>query len=234
MEAHTSRLKSIFVQLMNSKLVTDRSTSAESLSAFSDTLSLVRTVTDYERGIADIIRYLYKQNRGTFYRYIQLNEMQYLVLLTDGYPIAEKLEINDLVTIHWDKKEKKFIVRAQNHPDESDQGASREKKPKNYKDSNERDNKERGNRNVKDRGNRDEPRGRKHKKQIAVRKEVDQIVPPLSSEQYVDILNAAKRDPSKSYADVAKKQKEPDTPAPKTDANPPNSQEKINWADDDD
>src|SRR5690349_9141058 len=102
MEALTCRLRVIFEQLEQSNLVMERNVDPENISSFTETLNLVRSVTEYEKGTSDFVRFLYKQNRGAFHRYVNSTNMQYLILYTDGYPITEKLGIDDIVLIHWD------------------------------------------------------------------------------------------------------------------------------------
>lgn len=110
MEVTNKRLATIFDNLKNSDIVLSRNVNDTTIAQFTKLLNKATPVTESDNAIGDCVRFLYKQNRASFFKYITINNLIHLILLTDGTSIASMLGLKALITIQWDRQQREFVV----------------------------------------------------------------------------------------------------------------------------
>lgn len=112
MNVTISRLATIWGTLRFSRLVVSRETTDDNIAEFVRNLNMSIPITEYEIGASDLVRYLYRTDRGAFFRYIKALSLPHMVLLTNGNIIATELGIANIVSIRWDNVKREFTVIA--------------------------------------------------------------------------------------------------------------------------
>jgi hypothetical protein len=145
---------------------------------------------------------MYKHNRASFFKYIHINELVHWVLLTDGMPIVSVLKLKGVISIRWDRHLKEFSVAATNG--EYEENSTPSPKPRNRMrrsiSSDQKDRTDRPSREKLDMSSSGERYVRKsnyspnnsRRKEWPAKSTRCNPISPLSSEQYIDILNEAR------------------------------------------
>lgn len=112
MDSVNGRLVTIMDRLKATELVHSKVASESNVEKFSKILNLAVPVTEFDAAAGEVVRFMYKYNRASFFKYIHINELVHWVLLTDGMPIVGVLGLKGVVMIHWNRYQKEFAVTA--------------------------------------------------------------------------------------------------------------------------
>jgi hypothetical protein len=110
MDSVNNRLVTILERLKAAELTQTKVTSDINIEKFSKILNLAVPVTEFDSAVGEVIRFMYKHNRASFFKYIHINELVHWVLLTDGMPIVGILGLKGVIMIRWDRYQKEFTV----------------------------------------------------------------------------------------------------------------------------
>lgn len=110
MEVYNNHLLSILYQLEDSELVKTKTATETNIADFFRILNNAVPVNDFERNVSDIIRFFYKQSRPAFFRFIHSSNMPQFILLTDGLPIINILNIHSVIGIRWNQAQNEFVL----------------------------------------------------------------------------------------------------------------------------
>jgi len=199
MDSINSRLITIMDRLKTTELVQTKNASEGNIERFSKILNLAVPVTELDNSAGEVVRFMYKHNRASFFKYIHINELVHWVLLTDGMPIVSVLKLKGVIVIRWDRHLKEFSVAATNGDYEENTTPS--PKPRNrMRRSISSDQKDRPSREKLDMSSSGERYVRKsnyspnnsRRKEWPAKQVRCNPISPLSSEQYIDILNEAR------------------------------------------
>jgi hypothetical protein len=109
-EATFERYKNVFAALNNTNLVAKWVYDETSLEEFKTVLNTAIPTTDEELQIGKMVRYFYRIHKAAFLKFIYGSNLLHLTLLTDGYPIAKALQIDNTTEIRWNKAKNTFDV----------------------------------------------------------------------------------------------------------------------------
>jgi hypothetical protein len=103
MEVINNRLATILERLKQTELVVNKQVNYATIDEFAKILNKSAPVTEQDNAIGEFVRFIYKKNRSSFFKYIHITDLTHLVLLTDGMPIVSILGLRGLVSIYWNK-----------------------------------------------------------------------------------------------------------------------------------
>ncbi len=110
MEVVNSRILAVYEQLRTSQLVSSKDATDTNMNEFKNILKMLTPITQFEKCFSDLVKFFVSLNRASFLHFLQQANLCHLIILTDGFTIANEFGLRGIVSIKWSHHYGKYNV----------------------------------------------------------------------------------------------------------------------------